>query len=48
MQVPLGDTYYFKFTSRQFSTGAPFTLAGTPARLIPIGGSRKDFERFAP
>lgn len=30
MKVPLGDTYYFKFTSRQFSTGAPFTLAGTP------------------
>lgn len=31
MYVPLGDTYYVKFTTRRFSTGAPFTLAGTPA-----------------
>ena len=31
MDIPLGDTYYLKFTTRQFSTGAPFTLAGTPA-----------------
>lgn len=31
MEIPLGDTYYFLFTTRQFSTGAPFTLAGTPA-----------------
>ena len=31
MIVPLGDTYYGCFTTRQFSTGAPFTLAGTPA-----------------
>lgn len=30
MQVPLGDTYYFKFTTRQFSSGAPFALAGSP------------------
>ena len=26
-----GDTVDFKFTTRRFSTGAPFTLAGTPA-----------------
>ena len=26
----LGDTFDIKFTTRQFSTGAPFTLAGTP------------------
>lgn len=26
----LGSTLDFKFTTRQFSTGAPFTLAGTP------------------
>lgn len=30
MQIPLGDTYYTKFTTRSFSTGAPTTLAGTP------------------
>lgn len=30
MHVPLGDTYYFKFTTRAFSTGAPTTLSGTP------------------
>lgn len=34
MEVPLGDTYYFLFTTRQFSTGAPFTLAGTPALSV--------------
>ncbi len=34
MQVPLGDTYEFTFTSRQFSTGAPFTLAGTPSLAV--------------
>lgn len=28
---PLGETLDFKFTTRQFSTGAPFLLAGTPA-----------------
>lgn len=27
----LGTTLHSKFTTRQFSTGAPFTLAGTPA-----------------
>lgn len=27
----LGSTIDFKFTTRRFSTGAPFTLAGTPA-----------------
>ena len=26
----LEDTFYFLFTTRRFSTGAPFTLAGTP------------------
>lgn len=26
----VGDTCYFMFTTRRFSTGAPFTLAGTP------------------
>jgi len=30
MQVPLGDTYYFKFTTRAFATGVPTALAGTP------------------
>lgn len=27
----LGQTVYVKFTTRRFSTGVPFTLAGTPA-----------------
>ena len=27
----VGDTVHFMFTTRQFSTGAPFALAGTPA-----------------
>lgn len=27
----LADTLYFSFTTRRFTTGAPFTLAGTPA-----------------
>jgi hypothetical protein len=26
----VGDTIHFMFTTRQFATGAPFTLAGTP------------------
>lgn len=26
----VGDTIYMMFTTRRFSTGAPFTLAGTP------------------
>jgi hypothetical protein len=30
IDIKLGDTHDFKFTSRRFSTGAPFTLAGTP------------------
>ncbi|MHC4705131.1 MAG: hypothetical protein ACYTFQ_31665 [Planctomycetota bacterium] len=30
MEVPLGDTYYFCFTTRQFSDGVPTTLSGTP------------------
>lgn len=29
--ITLGDTIDVKFTTRQFSSGAPFTLAGTPA-----------------
>ncbi len=29
--IPLGATLDGKFTTRRFSTGAPFTLAGTPA-----------------
>lgn len=28
---PLGETLDFKFTTRQFSSGAPFLLAGSPA-----------------
>lgn len=28
--IALGETIDIKFTTRQFSTGAPFTLAGTP------------------
>lgn len=27
----VGDTFDIKFTTRRFSTGTPFTLAGTPA-----------------
>ena len=34
MEVPLGDTYYFTFTTRSFSTGAPTTLAGTPVLSV--------------
>ena len=34
MEVPLGDTYYLKFTSRAFATGIPTTLAGTPALSV--------------
>ena len=29
--IALGETIYVPFTTRRFSTGAPFTLAGTPA-----------------
>jgi hypothetical protein len=34
MEVPLGDTYYFSFTTRAFSTGIPTTLSGTPALSV--------------
>ncbi len=34
MEVPLGDTYYFLFTTRSFSTGAPTTLSGTPVLSV--------------
>lgn len=34
MNIPLGDTYYFKFTTRSFSTGVPTTLSGTPALSV--------------
>jgi hypothetical protein len=34
MEVPLGDTYYFLFTTRQYSDGAPTTLSGTPALSV--------------
>jgi hypothetical protein len=30
MDYTVGDTLYFLFTTRRFSTGAPFILAGTP------------------
>jgi len=33
-RVALGNTHYFKFTTRNFSTGAPYTLAGTPVISI--------------
>ncbi len=29
--IRLGDTLYFHFTTRRFTTGVPFTLAGSPA-----------------
>lgn len=35
----LGSTLDFKFTSRQFTTGAPFTLAGSPVLSCYIGNS---------
>ena len=34
-----GDTIDMKFTTRRFSTGAPFTLAGTPAVSVYKGNS---------
>lgn len=34
MEVPLGDTYYFKFTTRAFATGIPTTLGGTPVLSV--------------
>ena len=35
--IRLGDTLDFKFTSRRFTTGAPFTLAGSPAVVAYVG-----------
>lgn len=37
--IKLGSTINLKFTTRQFSTGAPFTLAGTPAVSAYVGSS---------
>ena len=37
--IRLGDTLDFKFTTRKFSTGAPFTLAGSPAVAAYPGNS---------
>lgn len=34
-----GDTLTFKFTTRRFSTGAPFTLAGSPVVRVYKDGS---------
>src|SRR5262245_8930086 len=34
-----GGTIDFAFTTRRFSTGAPFTLAGTPAVSVYKGSS---------
>ncbi len=33
----IGDTIDFTFTTRKFSTGAPFTLAGSPAVVAYVG-----------
>lgn len=35
--IRLGDTVDIKFTTRRFSTGAPFTLAGTPVISAYVG-----------
>ncbi|MCI0361718.1 MAG: hypothetical protein L0211_24805 [Planctomycetaceae bacterium] len=35
--IRLGETLDVKFTTRRFSTGAPFTLAGTPAISAYVG-----------
>ena len=37
--ISLGDTIDIKFTTRNFSTGAPFTLAGTPVVSAYPGNS---------
>lgn len=37
--IALEQTIDFKFTSRRFSTGAPFTLAGTPSLAAYVGNS---------
>lgn len=42
MSVPdfaLGTTFRFCFTTRRFSTGAPYTLAGTPALSVKESGN---------
>jgi hypothetical protein len=39
-KVPAGSTFTFKFNTRRFTTGAPFTLAGTPSiSLYPTGSA---------
>ena len=35
--IRLGDTIDWKFTTRKFSTGAPFTLAGSPSLAAYVG-----------
>lgn len=37
--IRLGDTIDIKFTTRRFTTGAPFTLAGSPAVAAYVGNS---------
>lgn len=37
--IALEQTIDFKFTSRRFTTGAPFTLAGSPAIVCYVGNS---------
>ena len=37
--IPLGQTIDILFPTRRFSTGAPFTLAGTPAVAAYVGNS---------
>lgn len=41
--INLGDTFHFTFTSRQFSTGAPFTLAGTPTLAVYVENNTTQF-----
>jgi hypothetical protein len=38
-KVALGSTFNLKFNTRQFTTGAPFALAGTPSISIYVDGS---------
>lgn len=37
--IRLGETHDFKFTTRRFSSGAPFTLAGSPVISAYVGNS---------
>ena len=37
--IRLGDTLDLKFTTRRFTTGAPFTLAGSPVISAYVGNS---------